>query len=115
MARHRAHPPIIAAGPIAEDRRKTAHCPGARVPDVIRRVDVAKQHVPWWDLHQPLPEGAAAHQLHLIMVVIGRIKDPIRRAVGDEHVETVWDLIPEAVDRAAILHVGPIPISRCER
>ena len=115
MARHRRHPAVIAARAVAEDRRQAAHRPGARVPDVIRRVDMTEEHEPWWGLGNPLPEGRTTHELHLVVVIVGRVEDAIRWTVGDEHVETIRDLIPETVDRATILHVGPVPVPRTER
>lgn len=115
MARHRCHLSVVTAGAIAEDRRQPTHRPGARVPDVIRRVHVAEEHEPRRHLRDPLPEGGASHELHLVLVVVGRIEDTVGWAVADEHVETLRDLVPETVDRAAILHVGPVPVPRAER
>lgn len=114
MARHRAHPPIIAAGPVTEDRRQAAHRPRARVADVVGGVDVPEQHEPGRHLRHPLPEGAATHELDLVLVIVGRVEDAVGRTVGDEDVKPLRNLVPEPVDRAAVAHVGPVTVARRE-
>ena len=86
VARHRSHPAVIAAGAVAEDRQQATHRPGTRIPDVIRRVHMTEEHEPWRHLGNTLPEGTATHELHLVMVVVGRIEDTVRGTVCDEHV-----------------------------
>lgn len=114
MACHLCHPAVIAAGAVAEDRRQPAHCPGACVPDVMGAVHVTKEHEPWWHLGNTLPEGAATNKFHLVVMVVSCVKDTVRGTVGDEHVERLRDVVPETVDCAAVLHVGPPTVSGSE-
>ena len=114
MARHSAHPPIIATGPVAEDRGKLTHGSGPGVPDVMGGMDVTKEHEPRQDLGDPLAESRTTHQLHLVVMVIGRIEDPIRWAVRDQDVEAFRNLVPDPVDGAAVPHVGPVAVARRE-
>jgi len=114
VARHRAHPPIVAAGPIAEDRQKTVDGSGAGIPDVLGGVNMPEEHEPREGLGNTLPESAAAHQLHLVVVVVGGVQNPIRGTMGDEDVETLRDVVPDPVDRPTILHIGPVTVAWCE-
>ena len=114
MTRHSAHLPIIAAGPVAEDRRKFTHGSGPSVPNVVGGMNVPKQHEPRRNLGDALAESRAAYQFHLVVMVIGRIEDPIRRAVGDQDVEAFRNLVPDPVDGAAVTHVGPVTVARRE-
>ncbi len=114
MARHRAHPPIVAAGPIAEDCQKTVDGSGAGIPDVLGGVNMPEEHEPWVGLGNTLPEGRAAHQLHLVVVVVGCIEDSVGWTMGDEDVETLRDVVPDPVDRPTILHIGPVTVAWCE-
>jgi hypothetical protein len=46
-------------------------------------VDVTEEHETGRDLGNPLAESGAAHELHLVVVVIGGIEDTIRGTVCD--------------------------------
>jgi len=111
VARHSAHPAVVAAGPVAEDRGKLAHGSGPGVPNVVGGMDVTKEHEPRWDLGDPLTESRATHQIHLVVMVIGCIEDPIRWAVRDQDVEAFRNLVPDSVDGAAVSHVGPVSVA----
>ena len=114
MTRHSAHLPIIAAGSVAEDRRKFTHSSGPCVPNVVGGMNVPKQHEPRRDFGDPLAKSRAAHQFHLVVMVIGRIEYPIRRTVGDQDVEAFRNLVPDPVDGAAVTHVRPVAVARRE-
>ena len=114
MARHDAHLPVVATRSVAEDSRQSAHRPRARVPDVVGRVDVTEEHEPGWDLGDSLPKSAAAHQLHLVVVIVCRVEDPVGWTMGDEDVEALRDGVPDPVDGAAVPHVGPVTVARGE-
>ena len=114
MARHSAHLPIIAAGPVAEDRRKLTHGSGPCVANVVGGMNVPKQHEPRRDFGDALAESRAAHQFHLVVMVIGRIENPVWGPVGDQDVEAFRNLVPDPVDGAAVTHVRPVTVARCE-
>ena len=111
MARHHTHSTVIAAGPIAEDRGHAGHRPRSRIADVISRVDVAEEHETGWDLDDTLPERTATHELHLVVMGVSGIEDTVGRAVRDQDVEPLRNLVPEPVDRPAVLHVRPVTVA----
>ena len=114
MARHRCHPAVVAAGAVAEDRRQAAHRPSSSVPDVVRRVHVTEEHEPWRHLGDAFAQGRTAHELDLVVVVVGRVEDTVRGTVGDQDVKPLRDGVPEPVDGAAVAHVGPVTVARRE-
>lgn len=114
MARHHAHFAVIAAGPIAEDSRQTAHRPCACVPNVLGGVNMPEEHEPGWDPGNPLSEGRAADEFHLVVVVVGCVEDTVGWTVGDEDVETLRNVVPDPIDCPTILHVRPVTVAWCE-
>lgn len=75
---------------------------------------MTEEHETGRDLGDPLAESRASDELHLVVMVVGGIKDTIRRTVGDQDVESLWDVVPDPVDGATILHVGPVTVTGCE-
>ena len=114
MACDDTHLPVITARTVAEDSGNASHCSRSRVPDIVGRVDVTEEHETGRDLGDPLAESRASYELHLVVVVVGGIENTIRRTVGDQDVEALRDVVPDPVDGAAILHVGPVTVARGE-
>ncbi len=106
---------VVTTGSIAEDRRQRTDSSGPRVPDVVAGVDVSEQHEPGRDLSDPLAQRTAAHKLDLVVMVVGRIEDAVRRTVRDKNIYPFRDVIPDPVDGAAVLHVGPVTVAWRER
>ena len=114
MAGDGTHLPIIAAGTVGEDGGKFADGSGPGVSDALGGVDVSEEHETGRDLGDPLPEGGASDEFHLVVVVVGGVEDSVGRTVGDEDVEPLWDVVPDSIDGAAVLHVGPVAVARRE-
>ena len=78
-------------------------------------VNMPETHQFQFHLCHPFLEGAITAELNLVFSAVCGIQDTIRWSMTDQHIDIIWNPLPDSIDGAAIFHVCPAPIAGCPR